>query len=380
MKGKVLKIVGIVIGMLIVLLLFAGPILTRLGVEPLLCISGELPDLQFGPCLDQADDGPAVTPYPLPTAASEGPIPIIFDDDGSPDGIIALIYFLRNPHFDVRAVTVSQGEAHPQLFAQHITQLLAGFGREDIPVGFGRETPLEGDNAFPEPWREASDLFFQIPLSESPTSSVPRPATELIIEMLTNSTDSMLVFMSGPHTNLAEALRIDPDIRENILGVYVMGGGVYVPGNIEGDWPAIHNTVAEWNIWADPQAAREVFAAGMPLHLVPIDATNQITWTKADAQAWTSAAIPETIMAGEFLDWMLRSWSLDAAYIWDLVAAVAATDPRLCPEVQLALDVNVDPGPDQGQTILTDGTANVWVCLQPDSGQIRARVEGILGK
>jgi len=80
------------------------------------------------------------------------------------------------------------------------------------------------------------------------------------------------------------------------------------------------------------------------------------------------------------LDWMLRSWSLDAAYIWDLVAAVAATDPRLCSEVQLALDVNIDPGLDQGQTILTDETANVWVCLEPNPGQIRARVEGILGE
>jgi len=379
MKGKALKIVGIIIGVLILILLLAGPILTRLGVETL-CISGELPDLQFGPCIDQAVASPTLTPYPLPTASSEGPIPIIFDDDGSPDGIIALLYFLRNPLFDVRAVTVSQGEAHPQLFAQHIAQLLAGFGREDIPVGFGRETPLEGDNAFPEPWREASDRFFEIPLSESPTASEPRPATELIIETLTYSTDPMMVFISGTHTNLAEAFLIDPDIRENILGVYIMGGSIYVPGNIESDWPEIHNSVAEWNIWVDPQAAREVFATGMPLHLVPIDATNQITWTKADAETWKSSAIPETIMAGEFLDWMLRSWSLDAAYIWDLVAAVAATDPRLCSEVQLALDVNIDPGLDQGQTILTDETANVWVCLEPNPGQIRARVEGILGE
>ncbi len=159
-----------------------------------------------------------------------------------------------------------------------------------------------------------------------------------------------------------------------------MGGSIYVPGNIESDWPEIHNSVAEWNIWADPQAAREVFATGMPLHLVPFDATNQITWTKADAEAWKSSAIPETIMAGEFLDWMLRSWSLDAAYIWDLVAAVIATDPRLCPEVRLALDVNIQPGPDQGQIILADETANVWVCLEPNPGQIRARVEGILSK
>ncbi|MFC2065289.1 nucleoside hydrolase [Chloroflexota bacterium] len=377
MKSKFLKITGIVIGVLILMLLLAGPILTRLGVETF-CISGEFPDLQFDPCVGKAVVRPTLTPYPLPTAASEDPIPIIFDDDGSPDGIIALLYFLNNPLYDVRAVTVSQGEAHPQLFAQHIAQLLAGFGREDIPVGFGREAPLEGENAFPEPWREASDLFFEIPLSESPTAYQPRPAAELIIEMLINSNDPMLVFISGTHTNLAEAFRIDPDIKENILGAYIMGGSIYVPGNIESDWPEIHNSVAEWNIWADPQAAREVFASGIPLHLIPIDATNQITWTKIDAEAWKSSTIPETIMAGKFLDWMLRSWSLDAAYIWDLVAAVVATDPRLCPEVQLALDVNIELGPDQGQTVLTDETSNVLVCLEPDSGQIRARVEGIL--
>jgi purine nucleosidase/pyrimidine-specific ribonucleoside hydrolase len=190
----------------------------------------------------------------------------------------------------------------------------------------------------------------------------------------------MVVFISGTHTNLAEVLRMDPDIKDNIRGVYVMGGSIYVPGNIESDWPEIHNTLAEWNIWVDPLAAREVFSAGLPLHLVPIDATNQITWTDADAQVWISTSIPGTTLAGDILDWMLRSWSLEAAYIWDLVAAVVATDPLLCPEVQLALDVKVTPGNDQGQTVRTDGTPNVWVCLEPDVGQIRARVEGILGK
>jgi len=379
MKGKVLKIAGLLLVVLIFILLLGGPILTSLGVEPY-CISGTWPELQFRPCNQQIAGGSVVTPYPLPTPGPEGPIPIIFDDDGSPDGMVALLYFLRNPLYDVRAVTVSQGEAHPQLFAQHIAQLLAAFGRQDIPVGFGSEFPLEGDNAFPEPWREASDRFFDMPLSESPTAFEPRPAAEIFIETLTRSTDPMLVFLSGSHTNLAEAIRIEPGIKENISGVYVMGGSLYVPGNIESDWPEIHNAVAEWNIWVDPLAAHEVFVSGLPLHLVPLDATNQVIWTKADAKTWKSFTAPEAVMAGEFLDWMLDAWSLDAAYIWDLVAAVSATDPRLCPEVQLALDVNINPGPDQGQTVLTEGAANSGVCLEPDPEQVRARVEGILGQ
>lgn len=379
MKRKALKIVGIVVGSLVLIILVAGPILNILGVDTL-CLQGDLSDLQIVRCPGMADAQQTATPYPLPTPAQEDPIPVIFDDDGSPDGVIALLYFLRNPLYDVKAVTVSQGEAHPQLFAQHIAQFLTAFGREDIPVGFGRETPLEGENAFPEPWREASDLFFEIPLPQAATTSEPRPAPELFVETLNSSTDPMMVFVSGPHTNLAEALRLDPGIGEHILGVYLMGGSVYVSGNIESDWPEIYNTVAEWNIWADPLAASEVFASGLPLHLFPIDATNQVLWTMADAQTWTSSTFPETVMAGEFLGWMLRSWSLEAAYIWDLVAAVAATDPGLCPEVKLALDITLDTGPEQGRTIVVGGPANAWVCLDPDSEQIRARVAGILGQ
>lgn len=376
MKRKVLIIGGIVTGVLVLLILVAGPILNRLGVETL-CIQGDLTDLQFVPCPGEAIVRPTATPYPLPTPAQEDPIPVIFDDDGSPDGVIALLYFLRNPLYDIKAVTVSQGEAHPQLFAQHVAQFLTVFGIEDVPVGFGSETPLEGDNAFPEPWREASDLFFEIPLSQAAKTVEPRPAPELIVEILNSSTDPMIVFVSGTHTNLAEALRLDPGISEKILGVYMMGGSIYVPGNIESDWPEIHNTVAEWNIWADPLAASEVFASGLPLHLIPIDATNQVSWTSSDAQTWTSSIFPETMMAGDFLEWMLRSWSLEEAYIWDLVAAVSATDPELCPEVQLALNVELDPGPEQGRTIVEGDSANVWVCLDPDSEQIRARVAGI---
>jgi len=379
MKRKSLSILVIVIGVLVLFLLFAGPILARIGIEPF-CITGELPDLKIMSCPDQTVHNPTVTHYPLPTAASDSPIPLIFDDDGSPDGLIALMYFLRNPLYEVRAVTVSQGEAHPKLFAEHLAQFLAELGRDNIPVGFGRDTPLEGDNAFPEPWRNASDLFYEIDLLESVGVSAPRPASQLFIETLSQSTEPILVFVSGTHTNLAEALRIDPNIRENIRGVYVMGGNIYVPGNIENDWPEIHNAVAEWNVWVDPVAAREVFTAGLPIHLVPLDATNQIVWTKADARAWRSTSIPETKIAGEILNWMLRSWSLDAGYIWDLVASVVATDPMLCPDVQISLDINVDHGPDQGMMILANETPNVWVCLDPDIEQIRARVDGILGK
>jgi len=188
-----------------------------------------------------------------------------------------------------------------------------------------------------------------------------------------------MVFVSGNHTNLAEALRLDPGIVKHIRGVHVMGGSIHAPGYIESDWPSIHNRVAEWNIWVDAVAAKEVFASGLPLYLSPLDATNQIIWTQADARAWAASGTPEGALAGKLLQWMLDSWSAKGVYVWDLVAAINTANPALCPEVSLALDILVAPGPDQGRTVITNQPPNAAVCLDPDPEQIKALATAILG-
>ena len=157
---------------------------------------------------------PTVTPLALSNQNGHAPIPVIVDNDGSPDGTIALLYFLSNPLIDVWAVTISYGEAHPDLFAGHILQLLAGLGRADIPVGAGDPSPLEGDNSFPDPWRQASDHFWDIELPSTSVTQEPTPASELIVDTVNDSPQPVLLFVSGAHTNLAEALRLDPGMRE----------------------------------------------------------------------------------------------------------------------------------------------------------------------
>jgi inosine-uridine nucleoside N-ribohydrolase len=77
---------------------------------------------------------------------------------------------------------------------------------------------------------------------------------------------------------------------------------------------------------------------------------------------------------------MLTSWSSSGVYLWDLVAAIQTTDPSLCPEVPLSLEVSVATGPGQGQTVDTDGTPNVAACLEPNSEQLRALAAGVLGR
>lgn len=382
MKQRVLVVLGIVLGLLVLVVILvwpAAPLWERLGFTPF-CIQGSWPHLEIVSCAQPTEAPLAVTPRPLATPSGQEAIPLIVDDDGSPDGMVAMLYFLRNPLFDVRAVTISCGEAHPEVFARHLRRLLAGLGRSDIPVGVGRATPLEGNNTFPDPWRQASDDFWGISYPEAPESVEPVPAATLIVETINNSTQPVMVFISGTHTNLAEALRLDPSIAEHIRDVYIMGGSIDVPGNIKSDWPEIENTVAEWNIWVDPLAAHEVFASGLGLHLVPLDATDQVLWTESDAHQWASSGSPEGALAGDLLQWMLDSWSSTGVYVWDLVAAVDATDPTLCPEVPLSLDVLVAPGTDQGRTVITDQIPNASVCLNPSSEQMRALAAVVLGR
>ena len=382
MKRKTLLIGGIVLGVLVLLLIIfvlAAPLWARLGMKPV-CIQGEWPRVHTVSCSETMAVYPTVTPLALPGLNGQAAIPVIVDDDGSPDGTIALLYFLSNPRFDVRAVTISNGEAHPDLFADHILQLLAGLGRADIPVGAGNPTPLEGNNAFPDPWRQVSDNFWNIELSPASVTLEPVPAAELIVEIINNSPQLVMLFVSGTHTNLAEALRLDPGIAGNIRDVYIMGGSVYVEGNIKSAWPAIDNGVAEWNIWADPVAAKEVFASGLPLHLIPLDATRKVTWTQSDLPGWASSDSTEGALAGELLQWMLNSWSPEGVYIWDLTAAVQTTNPAICPEVSLAIDIVTSPGPEQGRMIIPQDTPNASVCLNPDIGQVKSLAASILGK
>ena len=382
MKRNLFITLGIVLGGLALLLILiwpAAPLWARLGAKTF-CIQGSWPHFQLVSCPSRAAAPSVVTPRPLSALPGQSPIPVIVDDDGSPDGMVALLYFLLNPLFEVKAVTISCGEAHPEVFAPHILQLLAGLGRGNIPVGVGRATPLEGNNVFPDSWRQASDDFWGIAIPEASVSLEPVRAAELIVETLNNSTYPVMVFVSGNHTNLAEALLLDPGIAEHIREVHIMGGSIHVPGNIKSDWPAIDNSLAEWNIWVDPVAADEVLASGLTLHIMPLDATSRIIWTQADARYWADSGTPEGALAGDLLQWMLDSWSSTGVYIWDLATAVEATDPALCPEVPLAVDIIVTPGPDQGRTVITDQTPNVSVCLDPDPGQIKALAGAILGR
>ena len=304
------------------------------------------------------------------------------DDDGSQDGMTALAFMLANPKFSVEAITITQGIAVPEDFVNDLARMGGRLEVTGIPVGIGRPDPLAGNNTYPEFIRDGAETFWA-PFVTLPDTAPPlqtQSAAQLIVDTVKNSPVPVAILATGSMTNIAEALRLDPSIIDNIAVLQILGGAVFVPGNLGvlPDPPFSTNTVAEFNIWVDPVAAQEVFAAGdrgLNIQLTPLDATSQISFDSDDLEAWRATGTPESAIASEFLDFALTviQSGNDPNPVWDLVAALNLSETDFSPDTPLhiAVDTDSDPGATQGQTSAVPSLPpNALVSLDPSFDNI----------
>lgn len=308
-----------------------------------------------------------------PDPESSRPLAVVFDDDGSPDGTVALLYLLCHPQVSLKAVCISFGEARPEVYIQHIGRMLDHLGAQGIPLGAGRSVLAPGGHEFPERIHQAADRFWGIALPGAEKTYPVRDAAELMAEVIGASPEPVDVFLSGTCTNLAEALRLAPWIRERIACVTFMGGAIYTPGDLRDFLPQDPNTTAEWNVYADPAAAREVFESGLMLRLAPLDATQPVGVGREDTRRWRQGG-PAAKLAADFYDMLVDLFRRDQAPSWDLTAAAVMVEPELCGSRMLSLRVITEPGDTLGQTaVVQGGEVNTLVCLTPHVERIRQR-------
>ena len=315
-------------------------------------------------------------PFTTSTATNEASSPaekvlVFYDDDGSRDGMAALLYLLSSPEISIEAITISYGEAHPELYIQHMGGVLDNFGIPDIPLGAGQDKPLAGGVPFPDWLRQLSDNFWDYPLPNAEKTFPFLNAPELMVSVINQASEPAAIFLSGTFTNLAQALHLDPSIINNISTVYFMGGAVYVPGNITNLVPDSNNQVAEWNILADPQAAKDVFESGLELYMVPLDATNKVILQQKDLLPWRQGD-EKANMVADLYDIMFNNYGFKTSEIFDLTAAVIMVRPDLCIFQPLHLDIITDDGPTLGQTLVVPDTEpNIHTCLEPNADQVK---------
>ena len=261
---------------------------------------------------------------------------IIIDTDPGIDDALALLLALRCPELSVEAVTTVCGNVAVDLTTRNALRVLEIAAPAAPPVvARGADRPLA------RPLRTAAHVHGEDGLGNldrclapdgSPRYREPRggpapiPAHEVLRDAARRAPGAFTLVTLGPLTNVAMALRQDPTALRGFRRLVVMGGAAAVPGNV--------TPVAEFNVWADPEAAQAVLESGLPITLVGLDVTQQVRLLP-EAIASHFGPRPDPVsrlvcdMAPAILDFCARAERAPGIILHDPLALAVACDPTL---------------------------------------------------
>jgi purine nucleosidase/pyrimidine-specific ribonucleoside hydrolase len=230
--------------------------------------------------------------------------PVVIDTDPGVDDALALLLAWGSPEISVGALTTVAGNAPLDAATANACRLVALCRPAPAPViAAGAAAPLVRALV------TAADYHGDDGLGDAagwPTAAVDlaaEDATEVIADAARRLGPDLTLIALGPLTNVARAQEAHPALLARVGRVVVMGGAVHVPGNA--------TATAEFNMHVDPEGAARVFAAGLPVDLVPLDATRQVVLPRArlrDALARAPRGLADRVMA-----FTARSFEADAA-------------------------------------------------------------------
>ncbi|NWF92690.1 MAG: nucleoside hydrolase [Syntrophaceae bacterium] len=288
---------------------------------------------------------------------------VVIDCDVGVDDALALILAFHSPELEVKAVTGVNGNVPLQQVFENIQKVLSLIQPQDKPlIAKGADRPLKGKTIYAHSVhgrdglgganieRNDGERFWQI---------YSGLADQLIQEMARQYPDELTLIATGPLTNLALALQRDPEGMRKLNEVILMGGAVRTKGNI--------THLAEFNLYSDPIAAKLVFESGLPITVVPLDVTHQVSLT--------SPLIEEQVkpIQNRFSRFLIEAIGYDFTthrfrekeriYLHDPLAVGVAIQPDLVRKERTSLDVIVQEGECYGQIREVEEGPKIEVCF-----------------
>ena len=272
------------------------------------------------------------------------PKPVILDVDPGHDDAVAVMMACGSPGLKLLAVTTVAGNAPLPKTTRNALRILSLIGRTDVPVAAGASRPLERELRTAENIHGESGMDGpQIP--EATSEPDERGAVGLIADTLMAAPEPVVLVPVGPLTNVAALLRKHPDLKGRISRISLMGGSMGL-GNTT---PA-----AEFNIYVDPEAAREVFESGLPITMSGLDVTHQAGAGKAERDRLRGVGELGGVVAG-FLNFFAatyeRIFGFDAPPLHDPVAVAAVLEPDLLRTRFMRVDVECGSDLTRGETV-----------------------------
>jgi pyrimidine-specific ribonucleoside hydrolase len=272
-------------------------------------------------------------------------IPVIVDCDPGIDDALALGLLAASPEFDLRAVTSVRGNVTVEQATRNAIRTLAAFGRPGVPVYQGAARPLVRTNHPFSPMHGDNGLGgVELPAAASETAAGPALAAfARVLEPA--APGEITVIALAPLTNLALLLAVRPDLADRI-GLLAVMGATIDRGNM--------TPFAEFNVWADPEAAYRVLAAGeVPTRLFTLAATRQAALDepgRLDLATWSPAgATLAEIIGGYDPTVTAEGWPLH-----DAMVIAGLLEPEIVTLREAAgIDVDTTTGPHRGATTVT---------------------------
>ncbi|WP_256758386.1 nucleoside hydrolase [Cohnella sp. WQ 127256] len=301
--------------------------------------------------------------------------PIILDVDTGIDDMLAIAYATHSPEVKLIGLTTLFGNVTVEETTRNSLFVLELLGREEIPVYAGAAKPLSRNKDSYARHVHGDDGLggaLQDALPKGQASSLS--AAEFMVEQARSMPGQLTIIAVGPMTNLAKAVRLDPDFVRLVGQVVIMGGAVTVPGNV--------TPHAEANVHSDPEAAELVFGSGLPIKLVGLDVTMKTLLPRTSMQEWRDKGTVMSNFLADATDFYMNAYEtfspgIGGCALHDPLAVGVVVDPTFCRTESMPVKVDTTGKSTIGQTYAdrnayVDGRPNIEVCFEVDADRFLA--------
>lgn len=268
-------------------------------------------------------------------------IPVIMDVDTGVDDAVAIALATRLPELDLIGITTVAGNVDVEKTTENSLRVLAALGCSAIPVYRGMSRPLA------RAYHDASEFHGVSGLGDaefppSPSGVQSETATEFIVRTVRDRPGEITLIPVAPLTNIAVALALEPELPRLVRRVVIMGGAFLCPGNA--------SPYAEYNIWADPEAAAIVANSALPITFIGLDVTHKAPLPKA---LWSTLAERDGVEAKMVYALCARTFTRrdrDEFHLHDPLAVAVAAFPELVTTEAWGVTVETGIGDQIGRT------------------------------
>jgi inosine-uridine nucleoside N-ribohydrolase len=297
---------------------------------------------------------------------------LVLDVDTGTDDAVAIMLAALHPALELLAVTTVNGNVEVEHCTDNTLRTLSWIGRADIPVYEGLSRPIVRSD-FPTPRalkRDANVHMAVLPLPEAKLAKQRLSAPAFLVERIAQDPGAITLVAVGPLSNVAAAIALDPTFVANVRELMIMGGAI----NKSNVTPS-----AEFNIWADPEAAAVVLSAGFEkVTMVPLDATHEALISLEQCRQLRALGSPAGEAAAKFVEFRIAGYQAnqstgvpDTAPVHDAVCIAALIDETIIDTRFLNVVVETRGDYTIGRTVVdhehrTQRAANCHVALHAD--------------